>query len=248
MNQDPGAPKRYRLLAPNGVTAANISCGFISIIMAADGRFEMAVYLLVLAIFLDTMDGSIARWLGATSEFGQEMDSFSDALSFGAAPAFLVYAAVLKQFQPLGLAVCLVYLLCAVFRLTRFNLSSDAHLKESRTVGVPVPVAASYLMAAILLRGLMPKAWVALLVLFFAGLMVSRLRLPNLKGRNFVTLMIFVGIINYLVFVAAPTWKTAVLWAGWNVLILVAAGVKDRRLLGRESGKEEPGGLIDEEK
>ena len=234
MRQDPANQRNYRLLAPNGVTAANISCGFISLIMAADQRFDMAVYLLVLAMFLDTLDGNVARWLGATSEFGQEMDSFSDALSFGAAPAFIVYEAVLRDFQPLGLAVVLVYLLCSVFRLTRFNLTTDAHTKDVRTTGVPVPVAASYLMAAVLMRDLMPKAWVALLVLLFAGLMVSRLRLPNLKGRNVVTLMLFVGIINYLVFVALPSWKTAGWWAGWNFLILLAAWIQDRRLLGRE--------------
>ncbi len=239
MNRNPDNPRNYRLLAPNGVTAANISCGFISLIMAADQRFDMAVYLLVLAIFLDTLDGNIARWLGATSEFGQEMDSFSDALSFGAAPAFLVYEAVLKGFQPLGLAVALVYLLCAVFRLTRFNLTTDAHSKGPRTTGVPVPVAASYLMAAVLMRDQMPRSWVALLVLLFAGLMVSRLRLPNIKGRNIVTAMIFVGIINYLVFVAKPGWKTAGWWTGWNILILLAAWIQDRRLVGREDESTE---------
>jgi len=239
MTRDPDQPRNYRLLAPNGVTAANISCGFISLIMAAEQRFDMAVYLLVLAIFLDTLDGNIARWLGATSEFGQEMDSFSDALSFGAAPAFLVYEAVLRQFQPLGLAVALVYLLCAVLRLTRFNLITDAHIKDPRTVGLPVPVAASYLMAAVLLREQLPKAWVALLVMLFAGLMVSRLRLPNLKGRNIVTVMLFIGIINYLVFVARPGWKTVSWWAGWNMLIIFAAWIQDRRLLGRED--EAPG-------
>jgi len=203
--------------------------------MAADQRFEMAVYLLVLAIFLDTVDGNIARWLGATSEFGQEMDSFSDALSFGAAPAFIVYEAVLKNFQPLGLAVALVYLLCAVFRLTRFNLTTDAHTKAPRTNGVPVPVAASYLMAAVLMRDHIPRSWVVLLVLLFAGLMVSRLRLPNLKGRNVVTAMIFIAIVNYLVFVANPNWKTGGWWAGWNFLILLSAWIQDRRLLGREN-------------
>jgi len=227
-------PGKYRFLAPNGVTAANISCGFISLIMSAEGRFDMAVYLLVLAILLDTLDGNIARWLGATSEFGQEMDSFSDALSFGAAPAFLVYQAVLKGFQPLGLSVALVYLLCAVFRLSRFNVTTDAHEKDARTVGAPVPLAASYLMAAVLLRDLIPRSWVVLLVLLFAGLMVSRLRLPNLKGRNIVTVMLFAGIVNYIVFVVNPGLKTGAWWAGWNFLIMFAAWIQDRKVLGRE--------------
>ena len=226
---DQAASKRYRYLAPNGVTAANISCGFISMIVAADGRFELAVYLLVVAILLDTLDGNIARWLQATSEFGQEMDSFSDALSFGAAPAFLVYQAILKPVEPFGLTVSLVYLLCAVLRLTRFNVTSDAHSKEKKTVGVPVPVAASYLMVAVLMRDVVRPSHVVILVLLFSGLMVSRIPLPNLKGRNVVTFMLLIGIVNYLVAIFRPTWNTIIWWNVWNVLILLVAWIGERR-------------------
>ncbi len=226
---DQVASKRYRYLAPNGVTAANISCGFISMIVAADGRFELAVYLLVVAILLDTLDGNIARWLQATSEFGQEMDSFSDALSFGAAPAFLVYQAILKPVEPFGLTVSLVYLLCAVLRLTRFNVTSDAHSKEKKTVGVPVPVAASYLMVAVLMRDVVHPSHVVILVLLFSGLMVSRVPLPNLKGRNIVTFMLLIGIVNYLVAIFRPTWNTIIWWNVWNVLILLVAWIGERR-------------------
>ncbi len=229
MQVEETSPKRYRYLAPNGVTAANISCGFISMIVAADGRFELAVYLLVVAIVLDTLDGNIARWLHATSEFGQEMDSFSDALSFGAAPAFLVYQAILKGSEPFGLTVCLVYLLCAILRLTRFNVTSDAHEKERRTVGAPVPVAASYLMVAVLIRDQVRPAQVAFLVLMVGGLMLSRLPLPNIKGRNLVTFMMMVGIVNYLVVIFRPNWNTIIWWNVWNCLILLAAWVEDRR-------------------
>jgi len=234
MTREQASGRRYRYLAPNGVTAANISCGFISMIVAADGKYDLAVYLLVVAVVLDTLDGNIARWLHATSEFGQEMDSFSDALSFGAAPAFLVYQAILKGMEPVGLPVALVYLLCAVLRLTRFNLSSDAHEKERRTVGVPVPVAASYLMVATLMRDQVRPSHVALLVLLFAGLMVSRLQLPNLKGRNMVTLMLMVGIVNYLAVVFRPGWWTIIWWNVWNVLILAAAWFRERRLAPEE--------------
>ncbi len=229
MMNDESSQKRYRYLAPNGVTAANISCGFISMIVAADGRFELAVYLLVVAIVLDTLDGNIARWLNATSEFGQEMDSFSDALSFGAAPAFLVYQAILKDLEPFGLTVALVYLLCAVLRLTRFNVTSDAHDKERRTVGAPVPVAASYLMVAVLIRDQVKAPQVAFMVLLVGGLMISRLPLPNIKGRNLVTMMLLVGIVNYLAVIFRPCWTTIIWWNVWNLLIIIAAVMEDRR-------------------
>ena len=78
---------RKLLFVPNSVTAANIVVGFIAMLAAADGKFRLAVYLLFIAMLLDLVDGRLARKLGATSKFGQEMDSLSDSLSFCAAPA-----------------------------------------------------------------------------------------------------------------------------------------------------------------
>jgi CDP-diacylglycerol--serine O-phosphatidyltransferase len=221
---------RVRYLAPNGVTVANIACGFIAIVVAADGRFETAVYLLVVAIVLDTLDGSIARWLHATSEFGQEMDSFSDALSFGAAPAFLVYQAELRHLGPEGLILALIYLVCAVLRLSRFNLTTDAHLKDRSTVGVPVPVAASYLMVAVLMRDQVSGEVVAAVTLIMALLMVSSVALPNLKGRSVVTVMLMIGILNYLAVIVRPCWATIIWWNAWNAAILTVARIQNRRL------------------
>jgi CDP-diacylglycerol--serine O-phosphatidyltransferase len=223
-------PTRYRLLAPNAVTAANIAAGFLAIIAAADGRFELAVYVLLLAIILDMCDGSIARRLGATSEFGQEMDSFSDALSFGAAPAVLVYLAILKPLGFLGLLASVSYLLTALLGLTRFVLTTDAHRKERRTVGVPVPIAASYLMAMTLMRDQMPATAALVVTAVFSLLMISHVHLPNLKGRNVVTLMLLIGIVNYLAVVFLPSWYSIGWWNIWNACILVVAGARERRL------------------
>jgi len=224
------AKKRYRILAPSAVTSANIAAGFMAMVAAADGRFELSVYLLVVAILCDVLDGTIARLLGATSEFGQEMDSFSDAISFGVAPAFLIYLAVLRPLGFWGLAVSLIYLLAGVTRLTRFVLTSDAHSKELRTTGAPIPVAASYLMAAVLMRDHMSVEAIALVALVMALLMVSRIRLPSLKGKNIVTAMLLVGIVNYLLVVFRPGWMTIGWWNVWNACILVAAKIQSRRL------------------
>ena len=222
--------RRYRLLAPNLVTAANIVAGFLAMLAAAEGRYDLSVRLLLLALTLDTLDGVVARWLGATSEFGQELDSFSDALSFGAAPAFLVQRALLGPLGALGVVVSVVYLLAAVIRLTRFVLMSDAHDKERRTVGVPVPIAASYLMAAVLMRDHIGVEDAAVLTLVFAALMVTRMKLPNLKGRNVVTAMLLVGVVNYVVVVFRPSWYSIGWWNVWNVMILIAAHLQSRRL------------------
>ncbi|MEE4271287.1 MAG: CDP-diacylglycerol--serine O-phosphatidyltransferase [Thermoanaerobaculales bacterium] len=222
--------RRYRILAPSAVTSANIAAGFMAMVAAADGRFELAVYLLVVAILCDVLDGTIARLLGATSEFGQEMDSFSDAISFGVAPAFLIYLAVLRPLGFWGLIVSLVYLLAGVTRLIRFVLTSDAHVKELRTTGAPIPVAASYLMATVLMRDSLSVQAAAVVVLAMALLMISRIGLPSLKGKNIVTAMLLVGIVNYLAVVFLPSWPTIVWWNVWNACILLVARIHNSRL------------------
>lgn len=219
-----------RYLAPNALSAANIACGFGATVAAAEGRLDASVYLLLASIFLDTFDGAVARRLGATSRFGQEMDSFSDALSFGAAPAFLLFFAFLRPLGKWGLAVSLVYLLAAILRLARFNVTTDAHIKDSRTMGVPTPIAASYIMAAVLMRRDLDPPVMVVVALVFAGLMVSRFRLPNIKGKTPVTVMLLVGISNYMLVMFLPSWYTIGWWNLWNVFILLAAHVHDRRL------------------
>ncbi len=217
------------MATPSLVTGANIVLGFGSMLAAADGRFEVAVYLLVAAIFCDMFDGQLARRLGATSKFGQQMDSLSDALSFGAAPAFLVYRCLLSELGPWGVAAALLYLMAGVLRLARFNVLSDAHVKERRTLGVPIPVGAGYAMAVALMRTRISALEGALVVVAMALLMVSRVRLPQMKGRSLVTGMLLVGICNYLAVVVRPGWGTVVWWNLWNVVILVTAWQAERR-------------------
>lgn len=220
---------RLRWLAPNLITAANISAGFLSMLAASEGQFKGAVYLLMLAVLLDLFDGKVARRLNATSEFGQEMDSFSDAVSFCAAPAFLAHAAILRPLGSTGVIVALAYLLAGVLRLARFNLTTDAHCKARSTTGVPTPVGTGYVMALVLMRDQIPVAVAALVVLILAALMVSRLPLPEFRGKSSVTLALLVGIFNYFAVVAWPNWYTVGWWNIWNVVILLVAKSENRR-------------------
>jgi len=228
-------PTPDRLLPPRAwipclVTAANITAGFTAIVLAANGRFDRAVYMMVLAIVLDMLDGRIARLLGATSEFGRQMDSFSDAISFGVAPALLAWLAILHHLEALGIVIALVYIFSGLYRLARFNLLSDAHTKAQRTMGVPIPIGASYLMAVVMMRDQLPPIAAATIVLLMAAGMATRWRLPDLKGVGPVTAMLCLGIVNYLTFIAWPNWLTVGWWNVWNVLIVLAARVEDRRL------------------
>ncbi|MCL4837591.1 MAG: CDP-diacylglycerol--serine O-phosphatidyltransferase [Thermoanaerobaculia bacterium] len=225
----PRIPRSSRFLIPNLITGTNIAIGFCSMLAAAQDRFDTAVHLLVLAIFCDIFDGLLARLLHATSRFGQQLDSLSDAISFGAAPAFLVFQTTLRDLGVLGVVAAVCYLMAGVLRLARFNLLSDAHEKDRRTLGVPIPIGAGYLMAAVLMRDAMSAQATAILVVVMALLMVSTVRLPQLKGRGIVSLMLLVGIANYLAVVAWPSWKTVIWWNLWNAVILLTAAVLDRR-------------------
>ena len=222
--------EKYRMMAPNIVTGANIAAGFAAMVMAGQGRFVPAVYMLFLSLIFDTLDGTIARRLGATSELGQELDSFSDAISFGAAPAYLSYQALFWELGIAGYLISLTFLLTAVYRLARFVLTSDAHGKDRRTSGVPAPIAASYIMAIVLMRGEITLFAAVLVSLFFSAMMVSHLKLPNLKGKNIVTMMLLVGVLNYAAVVFRPCWLAIIWWNVWNVLIFLTAYDQDRRL------------------
>lgn len=222
-------PVPWRLVVPNLVTGANIAIGFCAMLAAAHADYDLAVRLLVVAIFCDMFDGQLARRLHATSRFGQELDSLSDALSFGAAPAFLVYMALLRDLGPWGVATAVAYLMAGVLRLARFNVTSDAHTKEHKTLGVPIPIGAGYAMAVALMRDHLSATAGAAVIVVTALLMVSRVRLPQMKGSGPVSWMLAVGIVNYLAVVVAPGWGTVIWWNLWNVAILATAWGLERR-------------------
>ncbi len=213
---------------PNAATGANIACGFVSMLFTAAGRFDVAVYLLVVAVLLDLVDGKLARKLNATSEFGKQVDGYCDLLSFGAAPALLAHQALLHELKAFGVGAVLVYLLAGVYRLARFTLYSDAHRKDSRTLGAPIPIGAGYLMAIALMRDRLDP-WAALaVVLLISAAMVSRWRLPAFSGPSLTTATLGIGVLNYLAVVVWPGWPTVIWWNVWNVVILLVARREDR--------------------
>ena len=128
------------------------------------------------------------------------------------------------------MAGALLYLLMGVYRLARFNLLSDAHSKAKRTLGVPIPIGAGYLMAVVLMRREINPLAALAVVVAMALLMVTRWRLPDLKGLSLVSAMLLLGIGNYLAVVIWPNWYTVGWWNLWNVFIVFAARLEDRRM------------------
>ena len=167
-------------LLPGMFTVGNMFCGWASIVFAMRGDFETAAPLIGIAMVLDTLDGRIARATGATSDFGMEFDSLADVVSFGVAPAILMFSWGLESLGRLGWAVGFIYVIAAAIRLARFNIQSTGSDRRY-FVGLPSPPAAGVLGATVYAfpAGLdsVSGALVALpVVLAAAALMVSRIR------------------------------------------------------------------------
>ena len=134
--------KKTRYLLPNILTLGGVCLGISSIKFSIDGNFSLAVTLILFAAILDALDGRIARLIKGTSEFGKELDSLTDFVSFGIAPVFILYFWELNTYGKLGWAISLIYSVCCVLRLARFNLTKVENQQEWKNnffEGVPSP-------------------------------------------------------------------------------------------------------------
>ena len=134
-------PKNPRVLLPNIFTLVGVCIGLTSIKFAFDGRFEMAVIAIIVAGIIDGLDGRIARLIGGASKVGKELDSLTDMISFGVAPAFIMYFWKLNTLGRFGWLLCLVYVICVALRLARFNINSNQEpsWRDNFFEGVPSP-------------------------------------------------------------------------------------------------------------
>lgn len=143
---EPGqdAPKRNKgiYMLPNMITLAALFGGFYAIVMAMNGRFDLATVGIFVAMVLDSLDGRVARLTNTQSAFGEQMDSLSDMVSFGAAPALVAYVWVLKDVGRWGWIAAFVYCACAALRLARFNVNTGV-VDKRYFQGLPSPAAAA---------------------------------------------------------------------------------------------------------
>ena len=133
--------KNARVILPNMLTLIGVCIGLTSIRFALDGKFEFAIIAIILAALIDGLDGRIARLIKGTSKVGKELDSLTDMISFGVAPAFVMYFWKLNTLGRFGWLVCLIYVICVALRLARFNVNSnqDPSWKDNFFEGVPSP-------------------------------------------------------------------------------------------------------------
>ena len=133
--------KKVRMILPNTLTLIGVCIGLSSIKFALDAKFELSIIAIVFAALIDGLDGRIARLIKATTKVGKELDSLTDVISFGVAPAFIMYFWSLNNLGKIGWLICLIYVVCVALRLARFNVNSNEEpsWKDNFFQGIPSP-------------------------------------------------------------------------------------------------------------
>ena len=134
--------RKTRMILPNAITLIGVCIGLTSIKFAIDGKFAIAIIAILFAGLMDALDGRIARLIKGTSKMGKELDSLGDVISFGVAPALIMYFWSLQYLDKLGWFVCLTYVVCVALRLARFNINSEEETsswKDNFFEGMPSP-------------------------------------------------------------------------------------------------------------
>lgn len=167
---------------PSVLTLANLAAGIIACALAVNGRPELAGLVIILAVFMDSLDGALARKLGASSDFGLELDSLADMVSFGAAPAIVVGTLLPEEVSVLGWCLLIAFPLCAAWRLAKFNIGAGED-EHGDFVGLPTTGAGGAVATGVLLFASLARqgveaneALLLCMMVLLALLMVSRFR------------------------------------------------------------------------
>ncbi len=201
--------KKTRYLLPNILTLAGVCLGISSIKFSIDGNFNLAVTLILLAAILDALDGRVARFIKGTSEFGKELDSLTDFVSFGIAPVFILYFWELNNYGKLGWAITLIYSVCCVLRLARFNLTKiqvTEDWKNNFFEGIPSPAGGLLILMPLIYEltnfnfGIDVKKFTPYFTVLIAILLVSKIPTLSLKkisisSKATVFLLLGIGIV-----------------------------------------------------
>jgi len=224
-----------RILLPNLITLLALCSGVTAIRLAIEGRFELAVGAVILAIVLDAMDGRIARLLKGQSRFGAELDSLADFVNFGVAPAVLVYTWSLHELHNLGWVAALTLAICCALRLARFNVALDDPDKPAWAVnffvGIPAPAGAGLAMAPLYLGflGIIPDGASAapfILPYVVAVGVGMASKLPTYSGKGFgrverdMVLPVLAAIVATIVLLIAFTWEVLSIMAAVYIALL----------------------------
>jgi len=201
--------KKTRYLLPNILTLGGVCLGISSIKFSIDGNYSLAVIFILFAAILDALDGRIARLIKGTSEFGKELDSLTDFVSFGIAPIFILYFWELNNYGKLGWAITLIYSVCCVLRLARFNLTKidSKHLwKSNYFEGVPAPAGGILVLMPLIfelanldlkfdIRNLTPYFAISIAILLVSKVPTLSLKKISISPKATAFILLGIGII-----------------------------------------------------
>ena len=201
--------KKTRYLLPNILTLGGVCLGISSIKFSIDGNFNLAVILILFAAILDALDGRVARLIKGTSEFGKELDSLTDFVSFGIAPVLILYFWELSNYGKLGWAISLIYSVCCVLRLARFNLTkthTQQEWKNNFFEGIPSPAGGLLILTPLIyelsdlkfdfnIREVTPYLTILIALLLVSKIPTLSLKKISISSKTTIFLLLTVGII-----------------------------------------------------
>ncbi len=178
---------KYKGMIPGLFTMGNVVCGFISIMSAFEGNVTTACWFIILGAFLDVLDGKVARFSGGASQFGIELDSLADFLTFAVSPATLVFTIKLNSLGKWGWVISLIFIMAAAYRLARFNILASTEEKKE-FLGLPVPAAALTLVTYIIFSyhlwdSLQYSELLVSMIILFSFLMVSQVQYETFPDK-----------------------------------------------------------------
>ena len=174
-------PRRLRVVIPNIITIAAILAGYVAILEVFRGEYMAATALILIASVLDMLDGSVARAINATSEFGVEFDSLADLINYGVAPSVLFYFLYFHIWGGLGIVLSFLPIACSGIRLARFNTTADPDIPTKYYIGLPTTVSAVVLMGFVIFIQSQPYIYDAPLAAALVTVLVSILMISDVQ-------------------------------------------------------------------
>lgn len=210
-----------RTLLPNALTIIGLCVGISAIRYAIEQNYQQAIIFITFASIIDGMDGRIARIIKGTTKFGAELDSLSDFVSFGIAPAIVVYSWILKNIPNYGWVITLIFIISSCLRLARFNVDSKNNTKETWRLnffsGVPTPFAAGLMLLPLILHYSRfeyiydMKTFSIFVSLITSFLMISKIptyALKNIRLSKSALILFFLGIVTFFSMLYLNTFET----------------------------------------
>jgi len=229
--------KNSRVILPNIFTLVGVCIGLTSIKFAFDGNFKFSVLAIIAAGLIDGLDGRIARLIKGTSKVGKELDSLTDVISFGVAPAFIMYFWKLNEFGRVGWFICLIYIVAVALRLARFNVNSsdEPSWKDNFFEGIPSPAGGILVLMPLFISfseltflNLSYDLLVPILFFCISILLISKVPTYSLKKiivpRRISIFLIF-GVVIYFVLLLVYTFNTIVISSLIYLLIIPLSSV-----------------------